>query len=141
MSSFADARLLTFRALRRRCPACGGQPVFTSWFRMLPTCPVCGFRFERGEHGYWVGAYFINLVLMESAFVAWFVGYLVATWPQPDWGFFVISTAVLLMVMPLAGFPYSRTLFLALDLWIRPPTPDDFHLPAEPASQGLRRKA
>jgi uncharacterized protein (DUF983 family) len=136
MRTMADARLLASRALRLRCPNCGGRPVFTSWFSMLPTCPVCGFRFERGERGYWLGAYFANLVIMETAFVIWFLGYLMATWPDPDWLFFLVSTLVLMLVMPVAGFPWSRTLFLAFDLWVRPPVAEDFALPRESARAG-----
>ncbi len=108
--------------------------MFTSWFSMLPTCPACGFRFERGERGYWLGAYFVNLVLMETAFVLWFVGYLVLSWPSPDWLLLLATTLALMLVMPIAGFPFSRTLFLAFDLWVRPATVEDFELPAEPAA-------
>jgi uncharacterized protein (DUF983 family) len=134
MGTIRDVRRLAGRGLRLRCPNCGGRPVFTSWFSMLPNCPVCGFRFERGERGYWVGAYFINLVLMELAFVLWFVGFLLATWPDPDWLVFFLSTFVLMLAMPVVGFPFSRTLFLAFDLWFRPPEAGDFELPSEPAA-------
>lgn len=133
MGTLHEAGLLFGRSLRLRCPNCGGRPVFTSWFSMLPTCPVCGFRFERGERGYWVGAYFINLVIMETTFVLWFGGYLVAAWPEPDWIFFFVTTLALMLIMPVAGFPFSRTLFLAFDLWVRPAVSADFELPAEPA--------
>ena len=36
------------------------------------------------------------------------------------------------LIVPPLGFPYSRTLFLAFDLWVRPATPEDFVLPHEP---------
>ncbi len=57
------------RALRLRCPACGGGPVFVSWVRMCPSCPSCGIRFDREpEGGYWVGSNTINLFATEATF-------------------------------------------------------------------------
>ena len=133
MGTAREALRLLGRAIRLRCPVCGSRPIFTRWTSMLPTCPACGFRFERGERGYWVGAYFVNLIIMETAFVAWFAGYLLHAWPNPDWLFFLVTTLALMLAVPLAGFPFSRTLFLALDLWIRPATEADFALPHEPS--------
>jgi hypothetical protein len=38
-----------------------------------------------------------------------------------------------MLVVPVAFFPYSKTLFLAFDLLVRPPTEEDFALPHEEA--------
>lgn len=103
---------------------------------MLPACPVCGFRFERGERGYWLGAYFLNLVIIETAFVIWFGGMILATWPNPPWNLIEVGVVVIVLGAPLACFPWSRTLFLAFDLWVRPATDDDYALPHEPAPHG-----
>ena len=62
------------RALRLRCPHCGGRPIFVTWSRLLPNCPVCGLGFERGEQGYWLGAYFFNLMAVETVFSIWIPG-------------------------------------------------------------------
>jgi len=40
---------------------------------------------------------------------------------------------VLMLVSPFAFFPFSKTLFLAFDLLIRPPTEEDFSAPHEEA--------
>jgi len=98
---------------------------------MLPNCPVCGFRFERGERGYWLGAYFVNLMVMETVFVAWMLGFLLLTWPAPPWRLFQVGTVALLLAVSVAGFPFSKTLFLAFDLWVRPASADDFAAPRE----------
>ena len=93
------------RALRLRCPHCGGGPIFTSWSRLLPVCPVCGLGLERGERGYWLGAYFFNLMATEAVFSVWVAGFLLVTWPNPPWGLFQITTIVLMVVFPFALLP------------------------------------
>jgi uncharacterized protein (DUF983 family) len=130
---------LLLRALRLRCPHCGGGPIFLTWSHLVPNCPVCGLGLERGEQGYWLGAYFFNLVAVETVFSVWVTGFLLWTWPDPDWKLFQITTIVLMLAVPIGFFPYSKTLFLAFDLWVRPPTEEDFILPHEEA-RNLRRK-
>ena len=38
-----------------------------------------------------------------------------------------------MVVFPVLFFPYSKTLFLAFDLLVRPPTEEDFAVPHEEA--------
>ena len=121
------------RALRLRCPQCGGGPIFVTWSHLVPNCPACGLGLERGEQGYWLGAYFFNLMGVETLFTVWVVGMLWWFWPNPPWRFFHFGTIVLMAISPFAFFPFSKTLFLAFDLWVRPPTEADFTLPHEPA--------
>jgi uncharacterized protein (DUF983 family) len=127
------------RALRLRCPHCGGRPIFVTWSRLVPNCPVCGLGLERGEQGYWLGAYFFNLMAVETVFAIWVVLFLLWTWPSPPWGFFQVSTIVLMLIVPFAFFPYSKTLFLAFDMMVRPPAEEDFFLPHEEAR--VRRRS
>jgi hypothetical protein len=105
----------------------------------VPNCPVCGLGLERGEQGYWLGAYFFNLMAVETVFSVWVVGFLVCTWPDPPWELFQGTTIALMLVVPFAFFRYSKTLFLAFDLWMRPPTEEDFVVPHEEARM-VRRK-
>jgi uncharacterized protein (DUF983 family) len=119
------------RALRLRCPHCGGGPVFVTWSRLVPSCPVCGLGFERGEQGYWLGAYFFNLMAVETVFSVWVVLVLWWTWPEPPWALFQAGSVVLMVVTPFAFFPWSKTLFLAFDLLVRPPDEEDFAAPHE----------
>jgi uncharacterized protein (DUF983 family) len=124
---------LSVRAARLRCPNCGGRPAFLTWTKMSPNCPVCGLRFERGERGYWLGAYFFNLMAMETVFTLWFLVFLVATWPDPPWDTLQWQITVLMVLFPVAFFPFSKTFFLAFDLLVRPPTDEDFAAPREPS--------
>jgi uncharacterized protein (DUF983 family) len=126
------------RALRLRCPHCGGGPIFVTWSRLLPNCPVCGLGLERGEEGYWLGAYFFNLMAVETVFSIWVVAFLVWTWPTPPWQLFQITTIALMVVFPFLFFPFSKTLFLAFDLLVRPATDEDFVAPHEEA-RNLKR--
>jgi uncharacterized protein (DUF983 family) len=132
------ALLLLARALRRRCPACGGRPIFLSWTRLVPGCPVCGFQLERGERGYWVGAHFFNLLVVDLVFALWFGGMLAATWPDPPWTLIHGGTVALMIATPIAFYPWSKTLFLAFDIFFRPLEPRDFEARTEPG-RGTRR--
>lgn len=129
---------LALRALRLRCVACGGRPVFVHWFKLLPSCPCCGFRFERGERGYELGSYFVNVMLVETAFCAWFLGVVIATWPAPAWDLLQDGLWVLMLGTPFLFFPWSKTLFLAFDVLVRPPAEEDFDAPEERAWRSRR---
>jgi hypothetical protein len=107
----------------------------------VPNCPVCGLGLERGEQGYWLGAYFFNLMAMETVFSVWVVGFLVCTWPDPPWELFQVTTIALMLVVPFAFFRFSKTLFLAFDLWMRPPTEEDFVVPHEEARMARRKQS
>lgn len=67
-----------------------------------------------------VGAYMFNIIAAELLFACLFVGVLVVTWPTPPWRLITWGSAVLMLVMPLLFYPFSKTLFLAFDLAFRP---------------------
>lgn len=101
------------RGLRLRCPQCGEGRLFRGWFSMEPRCPSCGLDLVR-EHGYYVGAMYINYGLTVAVMVA--VGVPMAdrvplatlSWPL---GAFAI-------LFPLFFFRWSRSLWLGIDLYI-----------------------
>jgi uncharacterized protein (DUF983 family) len=127
-------RYFFFRALRLRCPACGGGPVFVTWHRMCPSCPNCGLRFDREpEGGYWVGSNTINLFTSEAVFAVYFVSFIWLTWPTPPWDAVLWAGMALMVLFPIFFFPWSKTLFVAVDLVFRPPAPEDFEQPREPS--------
>lgn len=127
-----SARRLFGRALRLRCPVCGGRPVILTWFTVAPSCPVCGFHLDRDEPGYWVGSYTVNLFLTEGVFVLGFVGGMFLTWPTVPWGGLGVLAVLLAVAAPLALFPHSKLLYLAIDLAFRPLEPADLATPKEP---------
>jgi uncharacterized protein (DUF983 family) len=103
----------------RRCPRCGGRKIFASWFRLEPACPACGYSFER-ESGYWVGAIQVNLAVTESLFMLVFLITLFATMPAVPWQPLLIVALVTNAVFPWFFYPYSKTLWMALDLYFHP---------------------
>jgi len=112
------------RGLRKRCPNCGGRQVYDSWFRMKERCGDCGLRFER-EPGFFVGAYLINLTvafvllfLLCMAFVAW-----KAINPDADVVGPIIFGVVVGIVVPPLFYPYSRTVWSAIDIGMAPLEP------------------
>lgn len=108
------------RALRRRCPVCGARGIVDGYFALRAECPRCGFRFER-EEGYWVGAMIVNIGGAQLSFFAFFIGGLLLTWPTPPWPVFLVGGIALMLVFPIAFYPYAKLLWLWGDLVVRPP--------------------
>lgn len=120
MGSVGRAGRLACRALRRRCPNCGRAHVFDGWFTMLGRCPACGIGLERGEPGYIVGAYMFNIVAAELTFAAIFIATIAMTWPAPPWAWLQYGGVALMLLLPVLFYPFSKTAFLAFDLFFNP---------------------
>ena len=127
---------LLWRAAWLRCPNCGGGPLFRSWLRMRERCPVCGLLLERGEEGYQVGSYMVNIIASELVPLAVFVLVLVLTWPAPPWGLLQYAIPALAVLAPFVFYPVTKTLFLAVDLMVRPATPDELRPDLRSSSPG-----
>ncbi len=116
--------LLVGRGLRRRCPRCGGEGIFSSWANLRESCPSCGLRFER-EPGYWVGAMIINTTLTFALFLGVFVGGMVGFWPDVPWAGLLAVSIVVMGGVPIAFYPRSKTTWLAIELSYHPLEPDE----------------
>jgi uncharacterized protein (DUF983 family) len=120
------ARLLG-RALLLRCPRCNGGKLFKRWFTMAERCPRCGMRFER-EEGFFLGAYVVNFAATEGLLLAVLVAYVLVQANRADDVPIVpvvgaaIGAAVL---MPLIFYPFSRTIWVAIELIMRPLEPNE----------------
>jgi hypothetical protein len=57
-----------------------------------------------------------NLVVAELLFVAALVAWTVLTWPDPPWRLIWIGSVAGMVLAPIATYPFSKTLWLALDL-------------------------
>jgi uncharacterized protein (DUF983 family) len=108
------------RALALRCPNCGSRGLLKNWFRMHERCPACGFRVEREGSDYMAGSLLFNIVLAEMIFAALFVAYLLIAWPSPNWDMLEIAAPIGMAVAPFVLFPFSKLVWLAADLALRP---------------------
>ena len=113
------------RALRLRCPNCGGGPLFRQWVRMRRTCPRCHLVLDRGEADYFIGGYVVNFVTAEFAIAAAALGTAIWTWPDVPWTAIKWGLIGLMIPLPFITYPWSKTLWLALDLIFRPLTLGD----------------
>jgi uncharacterized protein (DUF983 family) len=86
---------------------------------MKPACPNCGLELNRGESGYNVGSYMLNIIAAELIFAAIFIVTIVVTWPDPPWQALQYGGAILMVLAPIALYPFTKTVFLALDLAVR----------------------
>jgi uncharacterized protein (DUF983 family) len=98
---------------------------------MRSRCPRCGFRFER-EEGYFLGAMLLSVIVAELLFVVGFVIALRLTWPSPPWTMLTFVSALAVVLFPLALYPFSRAIWLALDLYVQPARPEEHGTPEEP---------
>jgi len=117
------------RALRGRCPNCGEGAILASWFKVRERCAACGLRFERSrdeEQEYWLGAYTLNFLVTEVLFGVGLLLVLVATWPDPPWRLLLFGGGAVMVLLPIAFYPVSKALWLAIDLLVRPAQPEDF---------------
>ena len=107
------------RGLAGRCPDCGSGGLFTRYFTMAEDCPRCELHFERDE-GYWVGAMIANTAFAIVAFLLIVVGGAVLTWPDVPWNTLLIASIAATLLVPIALYPISKTVWVAMDLLVRP---------------------
>ncbi len=111
--------------LRGLCPECGEGRIFASRWRMNPTCPVCGTKFERGP-GYFTGRDVLQLRHGHPDHRARHADRLADREMALHWAVLVVWVAFL----PLVPFVFrlSRVLFIHFDRYFDPdeaPRPED----------------
>ena len=122
--SLARAIRLVGRAVLLECPNCGRGRVLQSWFRMRERCSACQVWLER-EEGYFVGAMALNIIIGEFLPVLAAILLIVLAWPNPPWRTLQIAAPLAMGICPVVLFPFSRTLWLALDWTFRSPSRDN----------------
>ena len=106
------------RAMRKRCPYCGGGDVFNSWFEIKKQCPTCGVTYAY-EDGYFLGSYPVNLVLTELIAAGIVIGLIV--WSDLSVLEMQVAGVFFAVGLPLLGYPFSLLLWVALDVALHPP--------------------
>lgn len=101
------------RALRLRCPACGVDPIFRGFLAVRPACSACGQSFHP-EPGYYVGAMYVNYLTTAAVVIT----VALLTMDRLDRPVWIVLTAALALVFPLAFHRHARALWLAGDIAI-----------------------
>ena len=102
------------RGLTKRCARCGSGHLFKRWFTMVDDCPRRGLHFER-EAGYWAGALAINIGIAIVVFVVAFGVGLALTAPDIPVVPLLAVLIPLMIVVPTVGYPFSKTIWVAVD--------------------------
>jgi uncharacterized protein (DUF983 family) len=111
------------RGLVRRCPRCGSGHLFTTWFHVRERCPRCGLRLEREEGGF-LGAMTINYTVTTLVWVAMLVVWLVVDLPGIHLAALTIASIAVVGLFPLAFYPFSKTIWAAVDYLVYRSSPD-----------------
>lgn len=92
---------------------------------MARHCPRCHLLTDRGEPDYFLGSYVVNFVVAEFVIA---IGALMAitwSWPDVDWNAVKWGLMGTMIPVPILFYPYAKTLWLAIDLVLRPITLSD----------------
>lgn len=110
-----------------RCPWCGARRAFfTGWFAKSRSCRGCGLEWRRGDVGFELGAATIAAIVTLGGLVVTLGISLVMTWPDVAVVPLVLVLGVAAVVVPVAIYPLTFTVWQALDLVMRPVSASDF---------------
>ena len=82
---------------------------------MREHCRRCGLEFER-EEGYWVGAMIINTTVSFGVFLVVMVGWAMLAWPDVPWTALLLTGLGVMLVVPVAFYPWSKSFWMAIEL-------------------------
>lgn len=91
---------------------------------MEPSCPTCGLVFGRIP-GHWLGSWFLNVCLVQAVVLLVLLIGTGSTWPDPPMLAIAVGAGVAAIVTPIVFFPFTRTVWTAIDLAMRPLDYDD----------------
>jgi uncharacterized protein (DUF983 family) len=123
----ARPSLIIGRGLIRRCGRCGSRGIFADHFHLRERCPRCGYRFVR-EAGAFTGVLMLNMALTFGLMFLVFMGYVlwrgvtgddVSIWP------FAGVALVIAVALPILGYSFAWSTWVAIDLATRPLDPDE----------------
>jgi len=89
---------------------------------MRSVCPGCHLILDRGEDDYFLGGYTINFIVAELLIVAGGAASIVFTWPDVPWRLITWALILLMVLAPVFFYPFAKTLWLAVDMILRPLT-------------------
>ncbi len=124
IDDFPSRPRLLARGITRRCAWCGDRKAyFTGWFTRQERCRSCGHAYRRGDEAFELGAITANIILTFLSLLGTVLVLVVLTAPDvPVLGVMLAAGSVGLFG-PAIFYPVSFTLWQAVDLWMRRPTP------------------
>jgi uncharacterized protein (DUF983 family) len=105
--------------LTARCPHCLEGEVFTGWWDMRETCPLCGVVYKR-EEGYFMNAIFVGYVLGFFAIVP---PLLILYFMNASVLAYTIAASVVLAILAPLILRYARILWMHMDELMDPRQP------------------
>ena len=104
------------RAILLRCPLCGSRRTFIRrWVLRYERCRTCGIKWHR-EHGFELGPIALNIVITFFTIGVGMVVAFVATAPDFPVTALTLGFVAGAIVIPLLVFPFTNTLWMAVDL-------------------------
>jgi uncharacterized protein (DUF983 family) len=110
------------RALLRRCPRCGGRAWFRGWFGKVDRCRTCGYRYER-QPAFLLGAVTMNTIVTFGLLAVVLVVGSILSYPDIAVVPMLIAAGLVAVVVPIVFYPFSYTIWAAVDLAMRPLDP------------------
>lgn len=93
----------------------------------------------RRSPGHWLGSWFLNVLVVQSVLVVGITVLVAVTWPARLSLLAIVGVVAVALVVPVAIFPFTRTLWTAIDLIMRPLEFDDGVPPGVELEQATRR--
>lgn len=102
--------------MRLRCARCGGPHVLRDWFHLQDACPTCGHEFERDDAFF--GSYMLGLWLVLFALFVVCMTFLLVKNASPSASVVppLVAAIIAAIVVPLAFYPFSKTLWVAIEV-------------------------
>ena len=110
----------------RRCPLCGGKGAFfDGWYKRGDRCHTCGLLWQRKLEGFELGSMTMNVILtFGTMLVAMGIGVFL-TYPDVNVVPILAAIVAITLVMPFVIFPITYSIWLAVDLFMRAPEPEE----------------
>lgn len=120
-----SAPVVLARGMTKRCPICGQGKLFRGWFQIRERCPRCNLKLEQGE-GAFLGSMSINYGIAGLAFFAFLAIWLALTLPEVEALPLTVGGIVVVTATLTAFFPFSKTIWCAIDVLLHHPSDLDF---------------
>jgi uncharacterized protein (DUF983 family) len=111
--------VLIWRGVTRACPVCGRRGLTSRWVALRDDCPRCGFHFER-KPGHFTGAVGMSTIITFGLLLITLLLGIWLSWPDVEPGPLLLVMIPIAVVVPIVFHPTAKTLWIAIDLAMKP---------------------